>query len=70
MKVELRDKLIEALERGPIWAVGGMVFDADGVYLFSTSDLSQLKDIVPIRRTDAGGRPTWVGATTTSSEED
>lgn len=54
------EKLEEALAIGPVWAVGGMVFDTNANYLFSTSELVELKDVVPIQRIDAGGQPTWV----------
>lgn len=67
---DYKERLIAALKLGPIRAIGGSVYDAEYRYLFSTSDLVTLKDAVPIRRTDAGGRPTWIAATQVDSEEE
>jgi hypothetical protein len=57
---ENKEKLIAALATGPVWAIGGMVFDCQNSLLFLTSDLAELRASVPIQRVDAGGRPTWV----------
>lgn len=55
-----KEKLIAAITAGPIYAIGGMVFDCKGLYLFSTSELAELRMEVPVQRIDAGGMPTWI----------
>jgi hypothetical protein len=61
--------LVEALKAGPIWAVGGAVYDCKGRYLFLTSDLADLRTEVPIQRTDAGGRPAWISKEVGNGDE-
>jgi hypothetical protein len=46
---------------GDIYAIGGSVYNANHGYMFTTSELAELKNDPEIhfRRIDAGGRPTW-----------
>jgi hypothetical protein len=62
---DIREKLIAAFKLGNIYAIGGMVFDANHNYVFSTSELADLRrdPELNFRRVDAGGRPTWQVAT-------
>lgn len=57
-------KILNALKRGSIRAIGGMVYDFNNEYLLLTSELYDVvKDAnklgIKIRRMDAGGSPTW-----------
>lgn len=58
------EKLLSALERGPVRAIGGTVYDAQMQMLMSTTDLhAVIRELgrkgISIQRTDAGGSPTW-----------
>jgi hypothetical protein len=59
------ERLLKAIGRGPIRAIGGIVYDANMDLLMSTTDLCEaIKEVyketaVNIVRTDSGGSPTW-----------
>lgn len=58
-------RLLKAIGRGPIRAIGGIAYDANMECLMSTTDLCDaIKEVyketaVNIVRTDSGGSPTW-----------
>lgn len=59
MSDDSKAKLEAALTRGDVYAIGGSVYDTEHQYLFSTSELADLRNQVSFGRIDAGGRPTW-----------
>jgi hypothetical protein len=59
-------QLLEALQKGPIRAIGMVVYDVDMSYLYSTTDLKdaidelhQKQSTLRVGRIDSGGAPTW-----------
>lgn len=52
-------KLYEALKKGPIHAHASGVYDIDGNYLGTTTQLQKLANNFGLVRTDSGGSPTW-----------
>lgn len=61
---DLAEKVVAAIQKGPISAIGGIVYDADNQPIMNTTDLHTAIRVlnqvdILIRRTDAGGSPTW-----------
>jgi hypothetical protein len=62
--LDVADKLLSALEKGPVRAIGGIVFDAEMKPLMNTTDMHKAvraleTQNILVRRQDAGGSPTW-----------
>lgn len=60
----LTERVINALHKGPIRSIGGMVFDSSMKLLCSTTELylisrQPLPNNGVITRIDSGGSPTW-----------
>jgi hypothetical protein len=58
------EKVMSAMQKGPIRAIGGIVYDADNQPVMNTTDLHNViraleRTDILIRRTDSGGSPTW-----------
>jgi len=65
MTTEL-ERLLDALQKGPIRAIGLAVYDSDMVYMYQTITLKEAIDelhrtslTLRVGRIDAGGTPTW-----------
>jgi hypothetical protein len=64
---EVLKKLLNALQKGPVRAIGLSVYDIDSTYLYQTTDLKDAIDelhkrkdsVLRVGRVDAGGSPTW-----------
>jgi len=66
MRTDNLKRLLKALEKGPVRAIGMEVYDADMTYMYQTIDLKNAIDelhkessVWRVGRIDSGGSPTW-----------
>jgi hypothetical protein len=60
--LDSQNKLLLALTKGPVRAIGGTVYDSEMFPLFGTTEMRdnvRTLNKLKIHRIDSGGSPTW-----------